>query len=94
MKTREIMIHTRKMMGLSAKKMAMQQYGISEVLLKMIEAGEVTHPEIAKKIQRTLNLTDLQTEELVPLHRRPHGGDYDPDRYTESDREFAMFSIV
>jgi hypothetical protein len=23
----------------------------------------------------------LETEELVPVHLRPHGGDYDPERF-------------
>ncbi len=92
MTVREIMVHKRKTFGLSTKEMALQKYGISEVLLKMIENGAVTHPEIAKKIQNTLGLTDLQTEELLPLHRRPHGGDYDPDRYAIPPEEFLDFS--
>ena len=92
MNTREIMVHMRKQFGLSAKEMALQRYGISEVLLKMIENGAVTHPEIAKKIQNVLGLTDIQTEELLPVHRRPHGGDYDPDRYAISPEEFLDFS--
>lgn len=91
MNTREIMIHKRKSLGLSAKEMALYHYGISTVLLKMIENGAVTHPEIAKKIQRVLKLTDLQTEELIPLNRRPHGGDYDPNRYVASvDKSIAV----
>lgn len=94
MTTREIMVHKRKELGLNAKEMALYRYGISEVLLKMIEAGEVTHPEIAKKIQRTLELTDLQTEELIPVHRRPHGGDYDPDRYVYPADKLAQTAVA
>lgn len=94
MTARETMIHKRKEMGFSTKYMALYQYGISEVLLKMIENGAVTHPDIARKIQKVIGLSDLQTEELIPLHRRPHGGDYDPNRYVAPADRFENFSIV
>ena len=93
MNTREIMVHKRKELGLSTKQMALYRYGISEVLLKMIENGAVTHPEIAQKIQKVVGLSDLQTEELIPLHRRPHGGDYEPNRYVAPADRFENFLI-
>ena len=56
------MVHKRKELGLSAKEMALQKYGISEVLLKMIENGAVTHPEIAKKILQAVKLINSNGE--------------------------------
>ena len=47
----------------------------------MVEDGAVTHPKIVERIRKAYKLTELEAEELMPLHRRPNGGDYDPTRY-------------
>lgn len=54
---------------------------IGEVLLRMIKKGEVTHPNIVKRIQKYFKLTDLEVEVLLPENRRPHSEKYDPDKY-------------
>ena len=84
---RKIMIQNRFQKGLSIKKIS-QKTGISQTLLAMVEGGEVTHPKIAKKMQRIYGLTDLETEMLMPKNYREHGGDYEPDRYKMPDPPF------
>jgi transcriptional regulator with XRE-family HTH domain len=77
----------RKSHSLSKKQMA-RKCGMSEVLLGIVEAGGYTHQNIVSRIQMQYELTDLEAEALLPLHRRPHGGDYDPDRYVPNDFEY------
>ena len=60
---------------------AAKKLGISEFLFSTIMDGGVTHPKIVEKIQKTVGLSELEAEELLPKHRRKHGGDYEPDRY-------------
>ena len=86
------MIHSRENVGLSIAEMA-TALGISEGLLRIVEEGGVTHPNIALKIQKRFKLTDLQTEDLMPLCRRPHGGDYDPNRYVAAVDECTAISV-
>lgn len=78
--TREKMVEFREKYGLSIQQMA-NICGTSTDILGMVEKGEVTHPKIVERIRKGYKLTDLEAEELLPIHRRPHGGDYEPDRY-------------
>jgi transcriptional regulator with XRE-family HTH domain len=87
MNVREKMKAFRESKGLSKKQMA-RKCGMSEVLLGIVETAGCTHPNIVSRIQKQYELTDLEAEELLPLHRRPHGGDYDPDRYVPNDFEY------
>ena len=82
----------RKSLGLSKKEMA-KRCGISEVLLGMVENCDVTNPGIVARIQEQYKLTDLEAEDLLPINRRPHGGDYDPDRYVPFDFEYYRYPI-
>lgn len=66
--------------GLTIAQMA-RQLRISETLLYIVEDGGVTHPRVAERFQKLCGLTDLEAEGLIPVHLRPHGGDYDPERY-------------
>lgn len=54
---------------------------VSEELYKRIEDGDVTHPNIVKRIQEVFKITDEQAEELLPENYRPSSPKYDPDRY-------------
>lgn len=65
------------------QKKAAYMIGISEWLLKEVEQGGVTHPNIVKRIQKFYSLDDDQAEELLPENRRPHNPKYDPDRYVD-----------
>ena len=65
---------------------------VSARLIEMIENGHVTHPNIVERIKKVYHLTNLEAEELLPLNRRKHGGDYDPDRYFVPERN--KISIV
>ena len=58
---------------------------ISMGLLRMLEEGEVSAPSIAQRVGEAYGLTELETEDLMPLNYRLHGGDYEPDRYVEPD---------
>lgn len=80
MTVREKMVAWREESGLDRKWMA-KRIGCSKDLLGMVELGEVTHPAIARRIGEAYHLTELETEELMPKNHRPHGGDYEPDRY-------------
>ena len=87
-KARQGMILHRKLKNISQSEMA-EKIGISTTLLSMIESGEYTTPGIAQRIAKAYGLdesswgylTDDPWEYLVPINRRPHGDDYDPDRY-------------
>lgn len=54
----------------------------SQKLLEMLEArdGEVTHPNLARRIARAYHLNRSQYRSLLPVNHRP-GAEYDPDRY-------------
>lgn len=71
----------RRTMGLSVEAMA-QKCNVSPGLLRMLEAGEVTSPSIARRVAEQYCLTELQYEELIPLNYREHGGAYDPGKYS------------
>ena len=74
------MIETRKQMGLSIPDMA-RKCEIGSYLLQMIEVGAVTTPKLVPQIAEQYGLTELESEELIPEHMRPHGDDYEPNRY-------------
>ena len=92
MDARQYMIQIRERKNRTIKQMA-DLIGISEGLLRMIEEGAVTHPQIVLAIQNTYTLTDMQAEELLPVNRRPNGGEYDPDRYVLPCDDFMNFSL-
>lgn len=56
---------------------------ISEALLDLVENGHVTHPNIARRIQKFYNLTDSEYEELIPKNYREDS--YDPTQYAPID---------
>lgn len=77
---RKKMIYWRKSNGIDIQKMS-NKTGISQQLLKMVEGGCVTHPVIAKKIQKAYELTDEETMYLVPEIHREGSETYNPDKY-------------
>lgn len=81
MTTREKMKAYRLQHGYSFERMSWRA-GTSEVLLRMVENGNVTHPKIAKKIGRAYELDKEDIYELMPENYRP-GEHYDPDKYVE-----------
>jgi transcriptional regulator with XRE-family HTH domain len=84
---REKMRKVREELGWTVREMA-YICGISENLLDLIESGEVTHPKIADRLKMVYDLTDEETEELLPLNRRVHSKNYDPDKYVDPDPIF------
>ena len=80
MTVREKMMDFRRNFGLSRKDMAVLSC-CSEGLLAGVERGDVTHPIIAHRIGEAYGLTEIETEELMPLCKRIHGGNYEPDKY-------------
>lgn len=74
------MVKIRTDAGITVRDMA-RMIGIGSHLLEMIELGWVTHPKIARKIGAKYRLTPIETEALMPMCRRLHGGDYEPNRY-------------
>lgn len=59
--------------------------GVSAGLLRMVEEGAVTHPDIVLIIQKQYGLTDEEAEELLPRNRRPHDSEYEPDKFVENE---------
>ena len=57
--------------------------GVSTTLLKMVENGLVTHPNIAKTIAMIYELDEGDAYELMPAIHRPDNPEFDPDRYKE-----------
>lgn len=55
--------------------------GVSSGLLAFIEGGYVTHPDIARKVQKGYHLTDEETELLMPEIHRKSSPLYEPDKY-------------
>lgn len=76
------------------KKMS-QKSGASEVLLRMVEKGNVTHPKIAEMIGKAYELNQEDVYELMPENYRP-GEHYNPDKYVEfvPERNDAIFAKV
>lgn len=57
--------------------------GVSSGLIAFIEGGYVTHPVIAKNLQKGYELTDEETEMLMPEIHRKSSPKYEPDKYVE-----------
>lgn len=43
---------------------------VGEMLIRMLDAGHVTHPNIARRIAQALDLTPEQEQSLIPEERR------------------------
>lgn len=57
--------------------------GVSSGLIAFIEGGYVTHPELARRLQKGYELTDKETEMLMPEIHRKSSPNYDPYKYVE-----------
>lgn len=82
MTTREKMIKWREANGITLRKLS-DQSGISETLLSMVEAGNVTHPKLVKIIKRLYKLTNDEAEELLPKNYRRSNPEYDPNKFVQ-----------
>lgn len=80
MDVRQKMVANRERMGLTVEDMSAKCH-VSKRLLRLVEKGEVTVPGLALMIAKAYKITARQAEELMPINRRVHGGDYDPDRF-------------
>lgn len=66
---------------------------VSPLLLGMVENGAVTHPIIVERIRKAYKLTEIESYELLPVHRRPNSPEYDPDKYKPPE-DPVMFRMV
>lgn len=76
-----VIFQKRMLKGLTLKAAA-KKIGCSHVILSMLEKGDITHPNIAKRVKDFYKLTDEEYYQLIPKNYRP-GKDYDPDKYKE-----------
>ena len=53
----------------------------TEAQIRLVEEGEDTHPKAAKRIALVCGMDEMETEELMPINYRKHGGCYDPDKF-------------
>lgn len=83
---RERMIAYRTQRRLSRYRMAERCKCSERLIFILEEEAGVTAPNIAKRVAKEYGLTELEAEELMPINRRPNGGDYDPDRYLHEIR--------
>ena len=85
------MIEFRERWNIDYVKMAKKLH-ISPLLVSMVEDGHVTHPNIARRMQKLYGLTEEESYELMPPNYRPNGGMYDPDMFrAPEDRQFVLF---
>lgn len=77
---REKMKEYRKQNDISLKTMS-KLTGVSSGLLALVEDTYVTHPDIARKIQKGYGLTDLETEMLMPEIHRKSSDKYEPNKF-------------
>lgn len=84
MSTAEKMRAYREKHRYSIKTMSMKS-GCSEMLLKMVENGAVTHPKIAEQIKRAYRLNKKDILEIIPENHRP-GPNYNPDKYKAPEK--------
>lgn len=77
---REKMEQYRKDNDISLKTMS-RTTGVSSGLLALIEGGYVTHPDIAKKIQKGYKLSDEEVEKLMPEIHRKSSDKYEPNKF-------------
>lgn len=94
MTVQEKMEAYRKRHGYSVRDMSWRS-GASEVLLRMLEHGHVTHPKIARQVGRAYNLSTDDINELIPPNYRP-GENYDPDKYVQHvpDSKYAVVGRI
>ena len=77
-----------------------RRINVPECILVIAENGGVTHPNFVKRIQKGYKLTSDEAECLLPECRRPHGKNYDPDRYVQkpdpnkNDMLFPKKSVI
>lgn len=85
----EKMIAFRKYRGYSTKEMA-QRCEVSEVLIKIVEKGLVTHPKLAERIAKEYELEPEEAQELIPtIHRKDHP-DYNPGAFKTEGENWSM----
>lgn len=91
MSTAEKMRAYREKHRYSIKTMSMKS-GCSEMLLKMVENGFVTHPKIAEQIKKAYRLNKKDILEIIPENHRP-GPNYNPDKYKTPEKVSKYFII-
>lgn len=67
--------------------------GVSKGIISMVEAGEVTHPNIVAKLQKFYDLSDIEAEELLPEVRRKSSPRYDPTHFV-SPKDLLVNPVV
>lgn len=82
MTVREKMIEFRRNNNLTIKNVA-DMSRVSERLIEILEEGGTTTPKLVPQIAKVYGLDELESEELMAEHLRPHGNDYDPMRYVD-----------
>lgn len=82
MDVREKMQQYREEKRISLKQMS-NNTGVSSGLIAFIEGGYVTHPVIARKLQKGYELTDEETEMLMPEIHRKSSERYEPNKFVE-----------
>ena len=82
MMVREKMVKLREDKNISLETMS-HRTGVSAGLISLIEGGYVTHPMIAKKLQKGYGLSDEETEMLMPEIHRKSSPKYDPEKYVD-----------
>lgn len=89
MTERTCMIEARKRLDVDLVAMA-RVCRCSWRLLELLEQDtrEVTVPGIAQRIADAYGLDAEQYELLLPVNRRPHSPEYDPDKYTDNGTYF------
>ena len=80
MDAREKMIELRTKNDLSFEYIS-DKTGVSQTLISLVENGQVTHPLIVEKLAKFYKLTKLEAEQLLPVNRRKHSKEYEPDKY-------------
>lgn len=86
----ERMIKHREELGLNVTDMA-NRIGITPKLLLILEDGGYTLPSIVRDhIRKEYGFTKRECEELLPINLRPHGGDYEPNRYLDPIRAYSI----
>lgn len=92
---REYMITYREKQQLSPKQMAVKCKTSTTLLLMLEECDqEITHPKIAERIGIAYELTQAQTESLMPEHYRKSSPNYDPDLYRRNKDELKQITIL
>lgn len=86
------LIKHREELGLTIWQMA-KRLGLTERLIEILENDGETMPLIiAKRIMPEYGLSREEGELLLPINMRPHGSDYEPNRYFTEDGEFWLWA--